>query len=138
MCSERLFAFDKMWRDEVMRRRKMVLKRRIRMVIAAFILILIGILVIPISHFKVAAGEKNMRQIEYKTYVVQYGDTLWGLADSYMGKNFKNHQDYIHDVMRANSMNQAMIYEGQLLIIPCEGDVAENIQMAAAGKDMRN
>ena len=44
-----------------MRRRKMVLKRRIRMVIAAFILILIGILVIPISHFKVAASEKNMR-----------------------------------------------------------------------------
>ena len=136
MCSERLFAFDKMWRDEVMRRRKMVLKRRIRMVIAAFILILIGILVIPISHFKVAASEKNMRQIE--TYVVQYGDTLWGLADSYMGKNFKNHQDYIHDVMRANGMNQAMIYEGQLLIIPCEGDVAENTQMAAAGEDMRN
>ena len=28
MCSERLFAFDKMWRDEVMRRRKMVLKRK--------------------------------------------------------------------------------------------------------------
>ena len=110
MCSERLFAFDKMWRDEVMRRRKMVLKRRIRMVIAAFILILIGILVIPISHFKVAASEKN----------------------------FKNHQDYIHDVMRANGMNQAMIYEGQLLIIPCEGDVAENTQMAAAGEDMRN
>ena len=121
-----------------MRRRKMVLKRRIRMVIVAFILILIGILVIPISHFKVAASEKNMRQIEYKTYVVQYGDTLWGLADSYMGKNFKNHQDYIHAVMRANGMNQARIYEGQLLIIPCEGDVAENTQMAAAGEDMRN
>ena len=138
MCSERLFAFDKMWRDEVMRRRKMVLKRRIRMVIAAFILILIGILVIPISHLKVAASVKNMRQIEYKTYVVLYGDTLSGLADSYMGKNFKNHQDYIHDVMRANGMNQAMIYEGQLLIIPCEGDVAENTQMAAAGEDMRN
>ena len=138
MCSERLFAFDKMWRDEVMRRRKMVLKRRIRMVIVAFILILIGILVIPISHFKVAASEKNMRQIEYKTYVVQYGDTLWGLADSSMEIHFKNHQDYIHDVMRANGMNQAMIYEGQLLIIPCEGDVAENTQMAAAGEDMRN
>lgn len=121
-----------------MRRRKMVLKRRIRMDDAAFILILIGILVIPISHFKVAASEKNMRQIEYKTYVVQYGDTLWGLADSYMGKNFKNHQDYIHDVMRANGMNQAMIYEGQLLIIPCEGDVTENTQMAAVGEDMRN
>ena len=40
--------------------------------------------------------------------------------------------------MRANGMNQAVIYEGQLLIIPCEGDAAENYQMAAAGEDMRN
>lgn len=69
-----------------MRRRKMVLKRRIRMMIAAFILILIGILVIPISHFKVAASEKNMRQIEYKTYVVQYGDTLWGWQTAIWGR----------------------------------------------------
>ena len=67
-----------------MRRRKMVLKRRIRMVIAAFILILIGILVIPISHFKVAASEKNMRQIEYKTLfsmAIHYGGwqtAIWG------------------------------------------------------------
>ena len=121
-----------------MRRRKVVLKRRIRMVITAFILILIAILVVPISHFKVAAGEKNMRQIEYKTYVVRYGDTLWGLADSYMGKSFKNHQDYISDVMRANGMNQAMIYEGQLLIIPYEADTAESTQMAAVDEDMKN
>ena len=47
-------------------------------------------------------------------------------------------RDKYDDVMRANGMNQAMIYEGQLLIIPCEGDVAENTQMAAAGEDMRN
>ncbi|MFQ9108318.1 MAG: hypothetical protein ACLR5Q_04335 [Coprococcus sp.] len=43
---------------------------------------------------------------------------------------------YIHDVMRANGMNQAMIYEGQLLIIPCEGDVAENTD-GGAGEDMK-
>ena len=60
-----------------MRRRKMVLKRRIRMVIAAFILILIGILVIPISHFKVAASEKNM----LFSMAIHYGGwqtAIWG------------------------------------------------------------
>ena len=76
-----------------MRKRKIALRRRIRMLIAALILIMIGILIVPISHFRVAAGEKNHSQIEYKTYVVQRGDTLWGLADSYMGENFANHQD---------------------------------------------
>ena len=117
-----------------MNRRKMALRRRIRMVIAAFILILIGILVIPVSRFKVAAGEKNRHQVEYKTYVVQSGDTLWGLADDHMGENFKNHQDYIMDVMRANGMNQAYIYAGQLLIIPCEETAADATQVASSNE----
>ena len=108
MCSERLFAFGKMWRDEVMRRRKMVLKRRIRMVIAAFILILIGILVIPISHFKVAASEKNMRQIEYRTYVVQYGDTLWAIS-----RRFNTTVDKL--VALNNIANRNLIHVGQKL-----------------------
>lgn len=104
------------------------------MVFAAIILILIGILVIPVSHFRVAAGEKNRQQIEYKTYVVRPGDTLWGLADDHMGETFQNHQDYIRDVMRANGMNQAYIYAGQLLIIPCEADSADTTQLASSNE----
>ena len=123
-----------------MYRRKTAFKRRIRMVIIAIILMLVGILVVPVSHFKVAASEKMNRQMTYQTYVVQYGDTLWGLADAHMGKEFKNHQDYISDVMRANGLNQAVIYEGQLLIIPCESDMNEtdvtnSTQMAATNGD---
>ncbi len=115
-----------------MRRRKMALRRRIRMLIAALILIMVGILISPISHFRVAAGEKNNSQIEYKTYVVQRGDTLWGLADSYMGESFGDHQAYIEDVMRANGMDRAFIYAGQLLIIPYEADMADGTQVASA------
>lgn len=119
-----------------MYRRKTAFRRRVRMIVITIILMLIGILVIPVSHFKVAASEKCSRQMAYKTYVVQYGDTLWGLADANMGKSFKNHQDYITDVMRANGLNQAMIYEGQLLIIPYERDtnktdVTDSTQIAA-------
>ena len=101
-----------------MRRRKMALRRRIRMLIVALILVVVGILIVPTSRFRVAAGEKNHSRIEYRTYVVQRGDTLWGLADSYMGENFDNHQDYIEEVMRANGMDRAFVYAGQLLIIP--------------------
>lgn len=115
-----------------MNRRKMALRRRMRMVFVAIVLILIGILVIPVSHFKVAASEKNRQQIEYKTYVVRAGDTLWGLADDYMGENFEDHQDYIRDVMRANGMNRACIYAGQLLIIPCEAATADTTQVASS------
>lgn len=117
-----------------MRRRKMALRRRIRMLIVVLILVVVGILIVPISHFRVAAGEKNHFQIEYRTYVVQCGDTLWGLADSYMGENFDNHQDYIEEVMRANGMDRAFIYAGQLLIIPYEADMVNSTQIAAANE----
>ena len=117
-----------------MRRRKMALRRRIRMLIVALILVVVGILIVPISRFRVAAGEKNHSRIEYRTYVVQRGDTLWGLADSYMGENFGNHQDYIEEVMRANGMDRAFVYAGQLLIIPYEADMVNSTQIAAANE----
>lgn len=60
--------------------------------------------------------------------------TLWGLADSYMGENFDNHQDYIEEVMRANGMDRAFIYAGQLLIIPYEADMVNSTQIAAANE----
>ena len=106
------------------------------MLIVALILVVVvvGILIVPISRFRVAAGEKNHSRIEYRTYVVQRGDTLWGLADSYMGENFDNHQDYIEEVMRANGMDRAFVYAGQLLIIPYEADMVNSTQIAAANE----
>ena len=117
-----------------MRRRKMALRRRIRMLIVALMLVVVGILIVPISRFRVAAGEKNHSRIEYRTYVVQRGDTLWGLADSYMGENFDNHQDYIEEVMWANGMDRAFVDAGQLLIIPYEADMVNSTQIAAANE----
>ena len=95
-----------------MRRRKMALRRRIRMLIVALILVVVGILIVPISRFRVAAGEKNHSRIEYRTYVVQRGDTLWGLA----------------------GMDRAFVYAGQLLIIPYEADMVNSTQIAAANE----
>ena len=123
-----------------MNRRKRALKRKIYMMIVMFILIAIGIFMIPFTHFRVAASEKNNPQPEYMTYVVKRGDTLWGLADTYMGENFSNHQAYISDVMRANGMNQAYIYVGQLLIIPYEADTiqTDHTQVAAVKENTQN
>ena len=51
-----------------------------------------------------------------------------------MGENFDNHQDYIEEVMRANGMDRAFIYAGQLLIIPYEADMVNSTQIAAANE----
>ena len=58
-----------------------------------------------------------------------------GLADSYMGENFDNHQDYIEEVMRANANGSCLCHtRGQLLIIPYEADIVGSTQIAAANE----
>ena len=47
------------------------------------------------------------------TYIVQKGDTLWGIAERLLG----NGSDYIL-IMTANHLTDSMIYPGQELIIP--------------------
>jgi len=47
------------------------------------------------------------------TYIVQKGDTLWGIAERFLG----NGSDYIL-IMTANHLTDSMIYPGQELIIP--------------------
>ena len=59
---------------------------------------------------------------------------LFSAADSYMGENFDNHQDYIEEVMRANGMDRAFVYAGQLLIIPYEADMVNSTKIAAANE----
>lgn len=93
------------------------------MICLVLILTVICIIVIPFSRFRVAAGEKNSDNIQYTTYVVHSGDTLWGIADTYMNESFSSHQEYIHEVMRANGLNSSRIYDGQLIIIPCNESV---------------
>ena len=51
-----------------------------------------------------------------------------------MGENFDNHQDYIEEVMRANGMDRAFVYAGQLLIIPYEADMVNSTKIAAANE----
>ena len=47
------------------------------------------------------------------TYIVQKGDTLWGIAERFLG----NGASYIL-IMTANHLTDSMIYPGQELIIP--------------------
>lgn len=46
-------------------------------------------------------------------YIVQSGDTLWGIAERMYGDPWR-----YHDIEAANNLKNAMIYPGQVLIIP--------------------
>lgn len=47
------------------------------------------------------------------TYTVKAGDTLWDIAEKFLGKGWK-----WHDMYKANNMTSTSIYPGQVLKIP--------------------
>ena len=56
------------------------------------------------------------------TYTVQSGDTLWGIAERFLGSGSM----YVL-LMTANHLNDSMIWPGQVLIIPGKGEGTETI-----------
>ncbi len=103
------------------RKRKAAVRRRLFMLGLVILLAAVCIVMIPFSRFRVSAGETNDAAC-YMTYVVHTGDTLWDLADTYRNHTFSTHEAYINEVMRANGLESCHIYDGQLLLIPCEAD----------------
>jgi hypothetical protein len=102
---------------------KTALRRSILMFGLVILLTIICIIAIPVNRFRVAAEENNNQNIQYITYVVHAGDTLWSIADTYMNDTFDSHESYISEVKRANRMDSFSIYEGQLILIPCDSSV---------------
>lgn len=57
-------------------------------------------------------------------YTVQSGDTLWGIAERFLGAG----ERYVQ-IMSANSLTTSMIYPGQTLVIPTGGTIYRTIQI---------
>lgn len=69
-----------------------------------------------------AKAEETEKEPAYKYYTsieIQKGDTLWGLADVYMDRDYyKTRADYINEVMKINRMVTGRLIAGKELIIP--------------------
>ena len=50
------------------------------------------------------------------TVVVQYGDTLWTIADDYVSDDI-DIRDYIYEVRKLNNMTSANVYAGDVITI---------------------
>lgn len=66
-------------------------------------------------------GDDNQRP---GTYVVQKGDTLWGIAQRLLGAG----ERYVQ-IMSANNLSDSMIHPGQVLVIPDGNTVYRTIQI---------
>lgn len=67
---------------------------------------------------QVSASPVREKTTCYKTIQVEDGDTLWTLADEYMGNGNMTHQQYINEVKEMNHLSSDTIESGAYLMIP--------------------
>ena len=105
------------------RNNKIRRQRQLRRNVFAGTFILMLILVFSIGGFsigiKTQAKESVVLYKYYKNIEVQYGETLWDIADTYFcEERYKDYEHYIAEVMYINGLYNAEVSAGSYLIIP--------------------
>ncbi len=54
----------------------------------------------------------------YKSIMIEYGDTLWGIAAQYRDTDHESIRDYIDELMAINNLDTDQIHAGQYLAVP--------------------
>ena len=108
-------------------KKRQAIKRQVFLITIMFLTILATVLVITncLKANQVKASSVHEENIYYKTIQVEEGDTLWTLADQYMGSNSFDRQEYIDEVKEMNHLTSDTIESGAYLMIPYVETVSE-------------
>lgn len=94
---------------------EIIVRNRKRLV---FITVLASILLGVVAFSNIAAAEDSREVYTYYTsYQVQPGDTLWTIADQFMGPDFTSKTDFISNIKEMNHLGTDSITAGNYLII---------------------
>ena len=72
------------------------------------------------SNFASASDDTKNGPAEHKYYKsieLEYGDTLWNIAEEYMNENYDSTQEYVDGLMKINDLESETIHESRYLTV---------------------
>lgn len=103
-------------------KRQRELQRKILLVILTVALLINGMI---LYHTIQSYANTDLENVSFKYYssiMVNYGDSLWSIADTYCDEHYESKADYIAEVVHINHLLDDKITAGQYLIIPYYSD----------------
>ena len=79
------------------------------------------ILFLTVSYHAILSKATTGENISYKYYTsiaIAYGESLWSIADKYAGEEYASAEDYVHEVMKINHLQEEVLIAGQYLVVP--------------------
>lgn len=105
---------------------------RIKRLMITFFVMVIGVCTILFGSAFVSpdtAGSGDISRKHYKSIVVNAGDSMWSIADTYLTEEYSSKKEYIKEVMEVNQMESTTLYADQKLIVPYyEHDYVASVQ----------
>ncbi len=101
-------------------RRRKELRRRIARIAMTVCLLAVCVISFRAIRSSASSGEAERKFKYYTGVTVQYGETLWNIADAYIDySRYKDKTDYIKEVCSINHLlEESDVRAGQRLIVP--------------------
>ena len=104
--------------NKSLNRREAVSKREKKILSIIFILFVSTIILLSSSIHAFAQMNNNKPLNKYYTSIeVSEGDTLWNIADQYIGSSNIDKKEYIEEICELNSLNNGQIHAGNHIVI---------------------
>ena len=93
---------------------RIVRNRKIMLIVAIAVTLLFSFI-----FFSNRAAAETKREVYtyYTSYEIQPGDTLWSIADQFIGPDFTDKQDFIDNIKSINHLTSDNITAGNYLVI---------------------
>lgn len=100
--------------------KKARIRRQFIIIMTAFVVAL-GLFIVGGSRMRshqVQASSVYSQEIYYKSVRINAGDTLWTIADEYMGNAYEDKDDFINEIKEINHMTEKDLQAGSYIIVP--------------------